>query len=170
LNLGHSNILFIKGIPYIDFLKERFNGYKKALKGKGIKFNSEDFTMKTGYSSVKKCLDEYGLNFSAIFAVNNQIAIGAVKTLNDKGIVVAKQLSIVGFDDSHISLYIIPQLKFTAIKQRREEMGKISTELLLVLDRISSCDNKKKTPRQIIIPVELIERESAISISSGQRG
>ncbi|GAI05388.1 unnamed protein product [marine sediment metagenome] len=170
-NLGHSTILFIKGLPYIDSSKERFNGYKKALKDNKIKFNpdfilSGDFTVKSGYSSINKYLDKYGLNFNAIFASNDQMAIGAIKALNDKGIVVPEEVSIVGFDDNYISPYVIPPL--TTIKQQREEMGKVAAGLLL--DRIASQNKKERTPRQIIIPVELIERESAIPISSGQRG
>jgi LacI family transcriptional regulator len=170
LNLGHYNILFIEGVSYIDSSKERFNGYKKALKNKEIKFNnnfilSGDFTVRSGYSSVKKYLEEHGLNFTAIFAANDQMAIGAIKALNDKNITVPNEVSIVGFDDSYISPYVIPSL--TTIKQRREEMGKIATELLL--DRISYRDTKGKTPRQIIIPVELVERKSVVPISSKQR-
>ncbi|HAJ32414.1 MAG TPA: LacI family transcriptional regulator [Candidatus Atribacteria bacterium] len=166
LNLGHSNILFIEGVPYIDSSKERFNGYKKALKDKGIKFNSDfilsgDFFIESGYLSIKKYLDKYGLNFSAIFASNDQMAMGAIKALNDKGISVPDEVSVIGFDDSYISPYIIPPL--TTIKQRREEMGKVAAELLL--DRIGSQNKKERTPRQVIIPVELIERESAIPIS-----
>ncbi len=163
LNLGHSAILFIEGVPYIDSSKERFNGYKKALKDKGIKFNSDfilsgDFFVESGYSSIKKYLDKYGLNFTAIFASNDQMAMGAIKALNDKGISVPNKVSIVGFDDSYMSPYVIPPL--TTIKQQREEMGKVAAELLL--DRISSRYKKERTPRQVIIPVELIERESAI--------
>jgi len=170
LNLGHSNILFIEGVSYIDSSKERFNGYKKALKDKKIKFNPDfilngDFLVDSGYLSVKKYLEEHGLNFTAIFAANDQMAIGAIKALNDKGIVVPNEVSVVGFDDSYISPYVIPSL--TTIKQRREEMGKIATELLL--DRISYRDTKGKTPRQIIIPVELVERKSVVPISSKQR-
>jgi len=170
LNLGHSNILFVKGVPYIDSSKERFNGYKKALKDKGMKFNNDfilsgDFLVDSGYLSVKRYLEEHGLNFTAIFAANDQMAIGAIKALNDKGIVVPNEVSIVGFDNSYISPYVIPPL--TTIKQRREEMGKVAAELLL--DRISSQNKKERTPRQIIIPVELVKRESAISLSSKQR-
>ena len=170
LKLGHSAILFIQGVPYIDSSKERFNGYKRALKDNKIKFNPDfilngDFLVDSGYSSVKKYLEEHGLNFTAIFAANDQMAIGAIKALNDKNITVPDEVSVVGFDDSYISPYVIPAL--TTIKQRREEMGKIATELLL--DRIAYQNKKERTPRQIIIPVELIERESAISLSSKQR-
>lgn len=170
LNLGHSSILVIQGVPFIDSSKERFNGYKRALKNKGIKIKSQfilsgNFTVDSGYLSVKKYLDNYGLDFSAIFATNDQMAIGAIKALNDKGISVPEEVSIVGFDDSYISPYIIPPL--TTIKQRREEMGKVAAELLL--DRIISGHKKGRTPRQVIIPVELIKRESAISLSSTQR-
>ena len=171
LKLGHSAILFIQGVPYIDSSKERFNGYKRALKDNKIKFNpdfilSGDFFVESGYSSIRRYLDKYGLNFSAIFASNDQMAMGAIKALNDKGISVPDEVSVVGFDDSYISPYVIPPL--TTIKQRREEMGKVATGLLL--DRISSQSKKERIPQQIIIPVELIKRESAIPISSGQRG
>jgi LacI family transcriptional regulator len=170
LNLGHSAILFIQGVSYIDSSKERFNGYKRALKDNKIKFSSDfilngDFTVDSGYLSMKKYLEECGLNFTALFTANDQMAIGAIKALNDKGISVPGEVSIVGFDDSYLSPYIIPPL--TTIKQRREEMGKTAAELLL--ERITSQSKKERTPRQIIIPVELIERESAISLSSKQR-
>ncbi len=125
-----------------------------------------DFTIDSGYTTIKKYLDEKGLNFTAVFAANDQMALGAIKALNDKGIVVPDEVSIVGFDDSYISPYIIPSL--TTIKQRKEEMGRVAAELLL--NRISSRDKKEKTPRQVIISVELVERKSAIPISSKRRG
>jgi len=167
LNLGHSAILFIQGVPYIDSSKERFNGYKRALKDNKIKFNpdfilSGDFLVDSGYLSVKKYLEKHGLNFTAIFTANDQMAIGAIKALKDKGIIVPNEVSVVGFDDSYISPYVIPPL--TTIKQQREEMGKVAAQLLL--DRIAYQDKKERTPRQIIIPVELVKRESAIPISS----
>ena len=167
LNLGHSAILIIQGLSYLDSSRERFNGYKRALKDKKIEYDSTfilngDFTIDSGYSTVKKYLDEKGLNFTAVFAANDQMAMGAIKALNDKGISVPDEVSMVGFDDSYISPYTIPPL--TTIKQRREEMGKVAAELLL--DRISSHNNEERTPRQIIIPVELVERKSAIPFSS----
>ncbi len=170
LNLGHSAILLIRGLSCLDSSRERFNGYKRALKDKKIEYDSTfilngDFTIDSGYTTIKKYLDEKGLNFTAVFAANDQMAIGAIKALNDKGIVVPDEVSIVGFDDSYISPYIIPSL--TTIKQRKEEMGKVATELLL--NRISSFDKEKKVPRQVTISVELIERESAIPISSKRR-
>ena len=171
LNLGHSAILLIRGLSCLDSSRERFNGYKRALKDKKIEYDSTfilngDFTIDSGYTTIKKYLDEKGLNFTAVFAANDQMAIGAIKALNDKGIVVPDEVSIVGFDDSYISPYIIPSL--TTIKQRKEEMGRVAAELLL--NRISSRDKKEKTPRQVIISVELVERESAIPISSKRRG
>ena len=170
LNLGHSAILLIRGLSCLDSSRERFNGYKRALKDKKIEYDSTfilngDFTIDSGYTTIKKYLDEKGLNFTAVFAANDQMAIGAIKALNDKGIVVPDEVSIVGFDDSYISPYILPSL--TTIKQRKEEMGKVATELLL--NRISSFDKEKKVPRQVTISVELIERESAIPISSKRR-
>jgi len=170
LDLGHRDILFIRGISYIDPSIERFNGYKKALKDKGVNRNNSfilngNFTVDSGYLAVKEYLNKYGLNFTSIFAANDQMAIGAIKALHDKGISVPNNVSVIGFDDSYLSPYVIPPL--TTIKQRREEMGKAAVELLL--DSISSHYKKERTPRQVIIPVELIERESVISLSSTQR-
>ena len=170
LNLGHSAILIIQGLSYLDSSRERFNGYKRALKDRGIEIDSTfilngDFTIDSGYSTIKKYLDKEGINFTAVFAANDQMAMGAIKALNEKGISVPNDISIIGFDDSYISRYIIPSL--TTIKQRREEMGRVAAGLLL--DRIASHNKKEKTPRQVIIPVELIERESAIPISSKQK-
>ncbi len=170
LKLGHSAILFIQGLSYLDSSRERFNGYKKALKDKGIEreeiFILEgDFTPESGYSATKGYLEKHGLNFTAIFAANDQMAIGAIKALNDKGISVPEDVSVIGFDDSYMAPYVIPSL--TTIKQRREEMGRVATELLL--SRITSRGKREKTPRQVIIPVDLVERESAIPIPSKRK-
>ncbi|MDI6642333.1 MAG: substrate-binding domain-containing protein, partial [Elusimicrobiota bacterium] len=161
INNYWKNHYQISCVPFLSIAS------KKALKDKGIEFNSDfilsgDFQVNSGYLSVKKYLEEHELNFTAIFAANDQMAIGAIKALNDRGITVPDDVSIVGFDNSYMSPYVIPPL--TTIKQRREEMGKIATELLL--DRIAFQNKKERTPRQIIIPVELIKRESAISLSS----
>ncbi|TFG91232.1 MAG: LacI family transcriptional regulator [Candidatus Atribacteria bacterium] len=148
LDLGHRDILFIRGISYIDPSIERFNGYKKALKDKGVNRNNSfilngNFTVDSGYSTVKEYLNKYGLNFTSIFASNDQMAIGAIKALHDKGISVPNNVSVIGFDDSYLSPYVIPPL--TTIKQRREEMGKAAVELLL--DNIYLLIMKRKERR-----------------------
>ena len=113
--------------------------------------------------SAKTC--KYILNIIKELSYFLFVIASGLKICLSKGISVSDEVSIVGFDDSYISPYTIPPL--TTIKQRREEMGKVAAELLL--DRISSRNKEKRTPWQVIIPVELIERESAISLPSKQR-
>ena len=159
INLGHKNIAFICGDIKHPSLHDRFDGYKKALRKAGIKFNrdlcitDEIYTGKdNGCSAAKKLLAKK-IKFTAIFTCNDAMAIGTMQCLKSLGYKIPEDISIVGFDDVDAAKTLSPPL--TTIRVPKEDLG---IEALKVLhDQMKRLNAKSKNK---IIPVELIVRNS----------
>ncbi len=162
---GHRDILFIPGPELSPAAQDREKGIRKFLDkiskkdevkvylGEHRGYNSEH-----GWVSVTQHLNKYGLNFTAIFAVNDWAALGAIDALKDYGIKVPDEVSIIGFDDAPFAQYTNPRL--TTVMQPRWEMGTTAAQLLI--ERI--LDKHLRLPRNVILPTKIIERESVKKI------
>ena len=164
ISLGHKKIGLISG-PFSDESSslDRIAGYMKALDQADIKFKEDylregDFTFRTSQRLVKELLS-LPEPPTAIFAVSDETAIGAIKGAKELGISVPQDLSIVGFDNLELSYFYNPAL--TTIAQPMTQMGKRSTEILLNI-----IENKKVDEFQVILPHKLIERDSTAEIRS----
>ena len=96
-------------------------------------------------------------NITAVFACNDAMAIGVLNYLNDNGYKVPKDISLIGFDDVEADLMLNPPL--TTIRVPKIEMGIEAMKLL-----VNTLKNKKSLLNKILVPVELIERESTSTI------
>ena len=101
-----------------------------------------------------------GIDFTAVFASADILAVEVMKALSEEGISVPDEVSVMGFDDAYFSRFTVPSL--TTVRQPRFEMGLSAAQLLL--SRISG--STKGVKRRITLPVEVIERESVRGISS----
>ncbi len=153
---GHKKIGFISGWWFVRNTQDRLKGYKKALKKYSIKILPEyivkgDFSEEAGYNGMN-----YLLNLkekpTAVFCANDLMAIGAIKAVNQKGLKVPDDISIIGFDNIKLTEYYEPAI--TTIKQFAKEKGYKAVQLLLGLI------NNKKNLKSEIFDVELIERDS----------
>ncbi len=125
LEAGHRQIAHIAGSPSHADALERCEGYIQALTDAGIAPNQDlivegDFGSHSGVMAVEMLLAR-GQTFSAIFAANDQMAIGARLALFRHGIRVPDDVSMIGFDDHAASAYMIPPL--TTVRQPAVEMG-----------------------------------------------
>ena len=116
---GHRHIGFISGNPAGQNQTNRFNGYKDALKINGIPLNEDlivegDWTIEGGKAAMRKFHTSGNLP-TALFAVNDSMAIGAIMEANALGISIPGDISIVGFDNIDQSSYISPGLTTVAI-------------------------------------------------------
>jgi LacI family transcriptional regulator len=93
-------------------------------------------------------------DFTAVFCFNDIAAIGAIRALNDVGLSVPGDVSVVGFDDIQSAAYTTPSL--TTVRQPLMEMGERGAQVLL--ERIA--DREKKVPAEIVMAPELVVRES----------
>jgi len=161
ISLGHEKIAFLEGHEAAWDSKARFMGFLKALTANSIEFNpllieKGDFTREGGYKATKRLLEKRE-EFTAIFSSNDQMAIGAVRALKEKGLKVPEDVSIVGFDNIEASSIIDPPL--TTVMQPIYEMGKKATEILL---RLINGENIER--KNFLLKTKLIKRSSCKSL------
>ncbi|TMN39898.1 LacI family DNA-binding transcriptional regulator [Pseudoalteromonas sp. S2755] len=157
INLGHTEIAFIKGHPDHSATENRFSGYQKALAKHGIEYRERlvaegNFSYHSGADSAKAILD-LEPRPTAVFASNDYMAAAVLKLATQREIKVPEQLSIAGFDNAPIARHIWPGL--TTIAQPVEEMTRIAVEEL-----IKHIAQPQEAPFQQVLEAKLITRES----------
>ncbi len=103
IKLGHSDIVHLGGLMSQQAFQDRYQGYMQALSEAGIGQTREqlldgEFTVLGGYRAVRRYF-EAGKSASAIFAASDEMALGAIAALEDLGLSVPLDVSVVGFDD-----------------------------------------------------------------------
>ena len=98
-------------------------------------------------------LERPGPRPTAVFAFNDQMAIGALHALRTTGMHVPDDMAVVGFDGIGLGAFTTPEL--TTIEQPRTEVGQRAVELVL-----NSLDGESSSPTQVTLPVRLVVRES----------
>ncbi len=161
LSLGHTRFGFIRGIEGHLSADDRFAGFKRALRGAGLK--AEDMHVERGNFSFKSgtALSEVIINGplkpTALICANDDMAVGASFTAHKLGLDIPRDLSIVGFDDTPVSEIVWPPL--TTVHQPLRAMGTRAVELLFNLingDRLAAPEQKFE-----LIPHRIILRESS---------
>ena len=158
---GHRNIALILGEANdMGVSWWRLGGYKKALEDNSIEVDEElimsgDYTSSRAYEKVKEIL-KTRKDITAIFALSDIMALGAMKAVIDSGLRVPEDISIIGFDGMEESKYYNPSI--TTVKQPKREMAETSINLLFSLMN-TDIDNK-----HIILDTALVERDSCFNI------
>ncbi|MCK4824411.1 substrate-binding domain-containing protein, partial [bacterium] len=139
--------------------RDRLLGYRKALSDYGIAYDPKlvkegVFYFEDGQQAMKGFI-QLPERPTAVFAVNDLNAIGAMKFAEEEGLKVPQDITVVGFDDIMWSSLVKPSL--TTIAQPKRELGEIAAELLL--EKISSKDTRKV--EEIVLEPKLIVRESS---------
>ncbi|MBN2406082.1 MAG: substrate-binding domain-containing protein [Elusimicrobia bacterium] len=161
ISLGHRRIAFINGKEFTSNAKERYGGYVKALGNNGMELNEEyiksgDFSQDSGYVKMKELLEtkyKYNRNPTSVFCANDLMAIGAMKAIEEKGLKIPDDISLIGFDDIIISGYLCPPL--TTIRQQLFHLGKeaVNTIINIIKEDIRGIQKME-------IKTRLIERGS----------
>ena len=152
IDLGHRKIAFISGDPRHPDATQRLSGYRTALEQAGIVFKPElvvqgEYNEASGVAAVS-ALIAARQTFTAIFAANDQMAIGAAHGLQRHSLRVPEDVSLVGFDDLPTSLYALPPL--TTVHQPAYEMGSLAAEALLQLLEGTKPQQAVPLPRLIV--------------------
>ena len=157
LSLGHRRIGLIYGVGGHELAEDRLQPYQASLDAAGIPFNPELMvecgpTIEDGYQAARKLL-EHTSRPTAIIAINDLLAMGALRAAGDLGLHVPNDLSLVGYDDIPMANYLIPRL--TTVTKDARTLGTKAFELLLT--RMQNPD----LPRQLIQgAAKLVIRES----------
>lgn len=153
LELGHRNVWHIAGPP--DFLEaeQRIAGWKATLKAAGIQppaLLRGDWSPRSGYYAAQRLIQIPQV--TAVFAGNDQMALGLLRLLHETGRRVPGDISIVGFDDIPEAAYFTPPL--TTVRQDFAEVGRRCLHLLV------SQIESREAPVSIMVPPELVLRNS----------
>lgn len=163
LSLGHQRLGIISGGERtLTAMEERLAGCRQALAEHGLTLDPAqvaygDLTPESGMAATSRLLDS-AIPPTAIFALNDRMAIGAIQYLHQQGISVPGQLSVIGFDDIPQASICTPAL--TTVRQPALEMGRQAGRLLLEL-----LENDAALLQPIVLPAELIVRGSTAPVS-----
>jgi LacI family transcriptional regulator len=157
VSIGHRRIATITGLvntrPGID----RLRGYRDALRDAGLAFRDEyvaygDFYVESGRAATERllALDEPP---TAIVAASDLMALGVIGAAAAVGLQVPADLSVVGFDDISLAAHVHPPL--TTLRQDKAGLGHAAGEAL-----VGRIEGREERPRQVVLPVSLIERAS----------
>ena len=132
---GHRQIAALISRPDDQSISQlRYEGYVQALESHGIPVDpglviaAEGFGVRDGYEAIRRKLAE-GTEFTALFAIADSMAIGAMRALMDAGKRVPEDCSVIAIDGLELSAYIEPPL--TTLCQPMAEMGRRSAEILV---------------------------------------
>jgi DNA-binding LacI/PurR family transcriptional regulator len=156
IQLGHRRIAYIGDRLGYGSDSERFSGYRAALDEAGIPFQPKlvvhgDGKAEGGGPAIDTLLAGTDLP-TAVFCYNDMTAIGALKRIRARGLRVPDDISLVGFDDLPLALYMEPPL--TTVRQPKHEMGRLAMKALLKM--LAGLEAEQN----VMVSGELIVRES----------
>lgn len=162
LDLGHRRIGVITGPDAFAATSERLLGVEGALAGAGVLLERAliaqgDWQIASGMEAARRLLDRPHRP-TAIFAFNDEMAIGVLRAAASLGIRVPEDLSVVGFDDLDRAQLVTPQL--TTVRQPLAEMGRMAVSLLLRL-----LAGRRLDALRFELATALVVRQSTAAVS-----
>lgn len=159
-SLGHRNLAFMRGHPFSSDTADRWRSTVKVARRLGltmkpeliIRLDRDIISPDLVYPVVRKMLSTKK-PFTALVSFNDNAAIGAIRALQDAGLRVPSDVSVIGFDDIRAAALISPSL--TTVRQPLREMGWMASEYLL-----GRVQGTEKFREEILIYPELTVRES----------
>jgi len=162
VSLGHRRIGYIAGPKGMKSTRERLEGFCDALEKHGCKLDGDllaigAYSFESGIECTRTLLANPEPP-TAIFASNDEMAVGVINAAQDMGMNVPNDLSVAGFDDSILASRIIPSL--TTIRRPVKQMARLAATKL-----IASIDGRTDDAQTSILLVpELVKRSSTRSI------
>lgn len=169
LELGHTNIAFMKGSPLSADSHERWIAICEVAAKLGVRMwpesiiqlEGDDPTPNLGYPFAKQLLQRKH-PFTALFAYNDISAIGSICAFQEAGLRVPQDVSVVGFDDIQTAAYMLPPL--TTVKQPLSQMGRMAACTLL-----EGIEGRSKYVPEIVIKPDLVIRKSTARVPPGSQ-
>jgi LacI family transcriptional regulator len=163
-SLGHRHIAFMRGQPFSSDSDERWRSLEHVAKEIGIpikpelivQLNQDTSSPELGYPVMQRLLSSRR-RFTALVSFNDVAAIGAMRALQDFGLRVPEDISVIGFDDIKLAAFSNPRL--TTIRQPMSNIGRIAAQC--VLNQLNGTERFRK---QITVEPELVVRESTRTI------
>ena len=155
---GHRTIAMIGGTlqdPANGYA--RFQGYKRALETGRLAYDENlvrigNYRYESGVDAMKYFLEQ-PIRPTAVFSATDEMAIGAIHCIQDAGLKVPDDISVISVDNSRMASMVRPQL--TAVAQPMYDIGAVSMRLLTKLMKKETVENPK-----VVLPYEIVIRQS----------
>ncbi len=156
--LGHERIATITGLPGTSPGSDRLLGYRAELEARSLSIHDAyvvggDFYPESGYAGAQRLL-ALPEPPTAIFAASDEMAAGALNAIDEAGLSVPHDISVVGFDDDQLAPLLSPPL--TTVRQEKAALGHEAGAAVVAL--IESDD---AVPPTLVLPVRLVVRVSS---------
>lgn len=162
---GHRRIAHIAGTQEVTPGLARYQAFVSWTQSEDIGFDpnlvvfADWFREESGVKACRELLSR-GEQFSAIIAANDLIALGCYEVLEEHGLRVPEDVSVIGYNDISFCEKVAPAL--TTVRTPKYEMGVKAAELLL-----ETMENREATPVSLRLSPTLVERESTVALESG---
>ncbi len=158
VNLGHREIGCIKGLDITTSGQQRDAGFRAALARHDLPHDEAliaygNFSEESGHEAMRDLLSR-ARRPRAVYAMNDMMAIGAMRAVREAGLRVPDDIAIAGSDDTALARYVTPAL--TTVRRPTTEIGSLAVEILL--ECIGAGNAAPPTHR--VVPTELVVRES----------
>ena len=159
LSLGHRRIATICGQPENPHTIDRLVGYRRALEDAGITVDpalivhAADYSMASGVKAGAR-IAQFGELPTALFCMNDELAIGSIQSLKRAGHSVPEDISVAGFDNIDFARHYDPAL--TTIDQPSDEIGQIACNML-----IDQIEGRPNAQNNVVLDYDLIVRASS---------
>ena len=157
VRLGHRDIATITGDLKTQAGLERLDGFVKAMEAHKLSVRNDyirfaDFGLPSARQATDALL-KLKDRPTAVFVASDDMALETISVATARGIRVPEELSVAGFDDNPIAAQA--RIPLTTVRQPLDDMGRRGVEVL-----IQQIRGKKKTPTKLLLPTELVERQS----------
>jgi len=157
LGLGYRRIALLGGPKDVSTAVSKEQGYRRALADSGSEVDeslilSGAYTEPDGYALGQALLDSPKAP-DAVLVANNQMTLGFVRLVRERGLRVPQEIAYIGFDDAPWASLVVPPV--TVIDQPTYELGRRATEMLL-----ERMDGRRQDISHIVLPTRLILRGS----------
>jgi LacI family transcriptional regulator, galactose operon repressor len=158
ISLGHRRIGLIVESDEVSTARDRHRGYVEGLEAAGLPFDTSLIVRASvdpsgGFEGMRRLLERKDRP-SAVFTVNNLVALGAIEAVRAEGLEVPDDVALVCFDDIEYASRMYPFL--TVMAQPAETLGTLGTQLLL--DRVEG--RAPDQARVVVLPAEFVVRKS----------
>lgn len=173
VELGHREILFVRnsqkseGEPSMLSHRNRSDGFKSAMRkhrDSNLRFHVIDLpgpAALAGLNAIRQALSRY--KFTAVVAITDLVAFGVYRGLNEAGLEVPRDVSVVGFDNTFICEFMNPPL--TTINIPKASIGDLAVSML-----IEEEQSLGKSGQEVVLSTELVERQSTIELLRPRSG
>ncbi len=166
IGLGHRRIAHIGDeLQHLQKREDRTDGYLRALREAGIPLDPAlmvhaETSLAGGCEAMHALIDRAVPPATAVFVFNDQMAVGALHALRERGLRVPQDMAVIGFDGIALGKFVAPEI--TTIDHARDEVGRVAAETLA--DLLTGAELR---PPERVLPVRLVVRQSCGGLARG---